>query len=264
VSMCDFLLGKLLDHFDEKDLWSSIALVVTTDHGFLLGEHDFWAKNRMNVYQEVAHIPLFLHDPRQPLQGSRCSSLTQSIDIAPTFLDLFGAERPREMEGFSLAEIAAGARRREALIFGYFGGAVNVTDGRFTYHRYPAELRSQEIYQYTLMPMHIFAPFSMEELSRASLAEPFPFSKGAKLLKVPVLARTPYYELYGPGAFLESDTRLYDVRQDPGQEYSLTLPDEESRLIRTMCELMKANDAPNEAFERLEIDSEAMACRRSR
>jgi len=264
VSMCDFLLGKLLDHFDENDLWSSTALLVTTDHGFLLGEHDFWAKNRMNVYQEVAHIPLFLHDPRKSLRGVRCSSLTQSIDIAPTFLDLFGMERPREMEGLSLAEIAAGARRREAAIFGYFGGAVNVTDGRFTYHRYPADLRSQDIYQYTLMPMHIFAPFSMEELSRASLVEPFPFSKGAKVLKVPVLERTPYYELHGPGAFLESDTRLYDVRQDPGQENPLSLPDKESRLIRTMCELMKANDAPKEVFERLEIDSEQMACRRSR
>jgi multiple sugar transport system permease protein len=27
------------------------ALVVTPDHGFLLREHDFWAKNRMNIYQ---------------------------------------------------------------------------------------------------------------------------------------------------------------------------------------------------------------------
>jgi arylsulfatase A-like enzyme len=38
--MCDHLLGRLLDYFDEHDLWKDTALVVTTDHGFLLGEHD--------------------------------------------------------------------------------------------------------------------------------------------------------------------------------------------------------------------------------
>ena len=63
--MCDFLLGQLLDYFDAHDLWKDTALVVTTDHGFLLGEHDFWAKNRMNLYEEIVHIPLFVHDPRR-------------------------------------------------------------------------------------------------------------------------------------------------------------------------------------------------------
>jgi arylsulfatase A-like enzyme len=56
VSLCDFLLGRLLDYFDAHGLWTDTALVVTTDHGFLLGEHDFWAKNRMNLYEEIVHI----------------------------------------------------------------------------------------------------------------------------------------------------------------------------------------------------------------
>ena len=71
VSMCDFLLGQLLDYFDRHDLWKDTALVVTTDHGFLLGEHDFWAKNRMNLYEEIVHIPLFVHDPRHPQRRRR-------------------------------------------------------------------------------------------------------------------------------------------------------------------------------------------------
>ena len=71
VSLCDFLLGQLLDYFDRHDMWKDTALVVTTDHGFLLGEHDFWAKNRMNLYEELVHIPLFLHDPRAPERPAR-------------------------------------------------------------------------------------------------------------------------------------------------------------------------------------------------
>ena len=63
LALCDELLGKVLDHFDANDLWKDTALIVSTDHGYLLGEHDFWAKNRMNIYQEIAHIPLFVHHP---------------------------------------------------------------------------------------------------------------------------------------------------------------------------------------------------------
>ena len=66
MALCDDLLGKILDDFDAHDLWKDTALIVTTDHGFLLGEHDFWAKNRMTMYEEIAHIPLFVHDPRDP------------------------------------------------------------------------------------------------------------------------------------------------------------------------------------------------------
>ncbi|TKB30102.1 MAG: sulfatase, partial [Mesorhizobium sp.] len=109
--------------------------------------------------------------------------------------------------------------------------AVNIADGRYTYHRFPADLARQEIYQYTLMPTHIFAPFSPEELSDARLAEPFPFTKGAKLLKVPVLERSPMYLNYGPGALLESDTRLYDLETDPGQTRPVTDAAQEARLI---------------------------------
>ena len=105
------LLGQLLDYFDAHDLWKDTALIVTTDHGFLLGEHDFWAKNRMNLYEEIAHIPLFVHDPRTPAAGTRSARLTQSIDLAPTLLDLFGVAPPRRRcEGHSLAALATTAR----------------------------------------------------------------------------------------------------------------------------------------------------------
>ena len=64
-------LGRLLDEFDRHAMWEDTALILTTDHGFLLGEHDFWAKNRMNLYDEIVHIPMFAHDPRRPRGGQR-------------------------------------------------------------------------------------------------------------------------------------------------------------------------------------------------
>jgi arylsulfatase A-like enzyme len=254
VAMCDSLLGELLDYFDRHGLWKDTALVVTTDHGFLLGEHDFWAKNRMNLYEEIVHIPLFVHDPRHPSAGARSHVLTQSIDLAPTFLDLFGVSPAAEMEGHSVLAAARSATPlREAALFGYFGGAVNVTDGLYTYHRFPADLKTQEIYQYTVMPTHIHSPFTTEELSGASLSDGFPFTKGVKLLKVPVIERSPMYMNYGPGGLLESDTRLYDLRADPGQSHPLKGSEHEPRLLDIMARLMAANQAPPEAFRRLEL-----------
>jgi arylsulfatase A-like enzyme len=248
VALCDFLLGQLLDYFDQHDLWQDTALVVSTDHGFLLGEHDFWAKNRMNMYEEIVHIPLFVHDPRAAKPG-RSERLTQSIDIAPTFLDLFGVAAPPEMAGQSLLSTTG----REAAIFGYFGGAVNVTDGRHTYHRFPEDLRGQEIFQYTIMPTHLNRRFTTEELSTATLAAPFGWTKNVPLLKVPVIERSPMYSNYGPGALLENDTRLYDLLSDPGQVKPLRDTAIEARMARLMHELMVCNEAPPEAFSRLAL-----------
>ena len=104
------------------------------------------------------------------------------------------------------------------MLFGYFGGAVNVTDGRYTYFRFPPDLRTQEIYQYTVMPTHLRSLFTAEELAAPRSPRPFPFTKGVPLLKVPVIERSPMYDNYGPGCLLESETVLYDLGVDPGQE----------------------------------------------
>ena len=86
---------------------------LTTDHGFLLGEHDFWAKNRMNLYEEIVHIPLFAHDPRAPARrrAHRRADADRSTSRR-RFLDLFGVPVPVEMEGHSILPRAGGRCRR--------------------------------------------------------------------------------------------------------------------------------------------------------
>ena len=254
VGFCDALLGKLLDAFDAQGLWDNTALIVSTDHGFLLGEHDFWAKNRMSLYEEISHIPLFFHHPAFGTPGARSSALTQTMDLAATFLELFDAGVPDGMQGRSMLPALRGeAGDRSGIIFGYFGGAVNVTDGRFVYHRYPRDLAGQNIFQYTLMPQHIWQPFSLEELRQAQLAPPMPFTKNTPVLKVPVLRTSPMYSNYGPGALLENETRLYDLATDPGQVQPLANVGEEARLAALMRRLMRGADAPEEAFVRLDL-----------
>ena len=64
VTMCDNSLGRVLDLMDEHDMWKDTMLIVCTDHGLLLGEHNWWGKNVQPWYDENIHIPLFVWDPR--------------------------------------------------------------------------------------------------------------------------------------------------------------------------------------------------------
>ncbi|WP_338119883.1 sulfatase/phosphatase domain-containing protein [Paenibacillus thalictri] len=141
VSMCDAYLGKLLDLMDELNMWEDTMLIVNTDQGFLLGEHDWWGKNRQPFYNEIAHISLFIWDRRSGKRGERRQSLVQMIDMAPTLLEFFDCPIPQDVMGQPLREvIESDAPVRDALLFGIHGGHVNCTDGRYVYMRGPVSL----------------------------------------------------------------------------------------------------------------------------
>jgi arylsulfatase A-like enzyme len=245
VSMCDHSLGRVLDAMDEHEMWDDTMLIVCTDHGYLLGEHNWWAKSVQPFYNEVIHTPFFVWDPRSRVQAQRRGNLVQFIDIPPTLLDYFGVARPADMQGISLeTPVAAGERQREAVLYGTHGGHVNVTDGRYTYMRAPKTNVNQPLYEYTLMPTHMRARFSVAEMQNVELAEPFTFTKGCRTMKIPAGSRmNPYF--YG--------TLLFDLQNDPGQEHPIVDEKVERRMIKLMVALMQANDAPPEQYERLNL-----------
>ena len=241
-------------------LWEDTLLIVGTDHGFLLGEHDWWAKNVQPWYNEVSHIPLFIWDPRTSQQGTRRESLVQWIDFAPTLLEFFNVPIPETMQGIPLRErIANDQDARPAGLFGMFGGQVNVTDGRYVYMRAPVRPENTPLFEYTLMPTHMRDRFAFAELQDLRLAEPFSFTQGIRPLKIP--ART-YVNAHAFG------TMLFNLATDPAQEHPIIDDDVELRMIRLMIEWMHWNDAPPEQFERLglpiegEIRPEHLLCAR--
>ena len=249
VSMCDFYLGKLLDEMDALGLWEDTLLIVNTDHGFLLGEHDHWAKVVAPFYNEVAHVPLFVWDPRSRAQGERREQLVQMIDVPATLLEYFGVEPPQDMQGVSLGSvISEGVAPREAALYGVHGGQVNCTDTRYTYFRGPAHKRNEPLYEYTLMPTRMRGPFDVAELQHAELADPFSFTKNCKTLKVPARAGLNPHT---------SATLLFDLEADPQQNRPLEDSEVEAQMVRHLVRAMRANDAPPEQFERLGLEEDA-------
>ena len=246
LSMCDDSLGRILDLMDQYDLWKDTMLIVGTDHGFLLGEHGYWAKVQSPWYNELVNTPLFCWDPRSKKKAERRKSLVQTIDWGPTFLEFFGVPLTPDMQGRSLrACIANDVSIREAGLFGFHGGHVNVTDGRYVYMRAPVNAENQPLYNYTLMPTHMVGFFSHEELSSAEFVAPFLFTKGLRLL------RTKYnmtYQIFDEGHM------LFDLKHDPAQKHPFDDPEIEKRMICLMVGLMKENDCPPEQYIRLGLD----------
>lgn len=245
LSMCDARLGDLLDVMDELSLWDDTMLIVWTDHGFLLGEHDAWAKCWIPFYNEVAHTPFFVWDPRGGQRGERRAALVQpAIDLGPTLLDFFELSPAPDMLGRALRDtIAADQPVRQAALFGQHGHHVNVTDGRCVYMRAPARPENAPLFEYTLMPTHMRAPFSVAELrGKIDLAEPFSFTKGCRVMRIPAQARPKSLEL---------GTLLFDLQADPGQERPIQDPAVEQKMIDHLIRLMRECDAPEEQFERL-------------
>ncbi|WP_409347147.1 sulfatase [Paenibacillus sp. MBLB4367] len=252
VSMCDAYLGKVLDTFDRYDLWKDTMLIVNTDHGFLLGEHQWWGKNIQPFYNEIVNIPFFVWDPRFGVKNKRSDALVQTIDLAPTLLHFFDVPVPETVQGQSLHDvIESGACIRDGALFGMHGGHINCTDGRYVYMRGAQDVNNGPLYEYTLMPAHMNRMFDVQELKEMELVEPLPFSNGCPVLKIKGNNFINPY-LYGH--------ILFDLEKDPQQENPIDDPETELSMIRLMAKLMLEHNAPSEQFERTGVPADGIAC----
>lgn len=248
ISMCDQNLGRVLDAMDAHGLWDDTMLVVWTDHGFLMGEHEWWGKCSMPMYQEVAHTPFLVWDPRAGAAGGRRGALVQpAIDLAPTLLRFFGIEPTERMLGQDLAAtVAADAPVRNAALFGMHGAHVNVTDGTHVYMRAPKNAANEPLFQYTLMPTHMRSFFDLADFRDLDVAPPFDFTRGASTMRI--ARQTWRCRDHG------FDDLLWDVAARPQQDAPLEDAALEACMIARMRALMQACDAPEEQYRRLGLD----------
>lgn len=99
VSFMDAQVGRLLDALDEHGLKENTLIVFLSDHGYHLGEHDFWQK--MSLHEESARIPLIAAGPNiEP--GKRWGGLVESIDIFPSMCVFAGLPIPKHCVGLDL------------------------------------------------------------------------------------------------------------------------------------------------------------------
>jgi len=99
VTYMDAQVGKIVKALDQLGLRKNTIVVFTADHGYHLGEHEFWQK--MSLHEESTRIPLIVHAPGK--KAAESASLCQQIDIYPTLAELCGLPVPKHVQGKSLA-----------------------------------------------------------------------------------------------------------------------------------------------------------------
>lgn len=131
VSFMDQQVGRILDELERLGLRDSTTIIFTSDHGYHLGEHDFWQKS--NLHEEVTRVPFVIDSPTFP--SGRSQALAELVDLFPTISELANLETPRSVQGLSLVKALDGTSKvREAAVSLHRGIAIR-TD-RFSYIRY--------------------------------------------------------------------------------------------------------------------------------
>ncbi|MDD7983952.1 sulfatase [Lentisphaera marina] len=121
IAGVDENIGRLLQYLKDEDLEKNTLVMYSADQGFYLGEHGWFDKRFM--YEESFRTPLLAKWPEVIKPGSINTDLVQNIDFAETFLDLAGAEIPRDMQGKSLLPLMKNERPddwRDSLYYHYY------------------------------------------------------------------------------------------------------------------------------------------------
>ena len=99
VAFMDEQVGKVLDALEKSGQAENTIVIFTSDHGYHLGEHDFWAK--VSLRDESSMVPLIIKVPGK--KPAVCHSLVELLDLYPTVAALCGLEVPPRLQGKNIS-----------------------------------------------------------------------------------------------------------------------------------------------------------------
>jgi N-acetylglucosamine-6-sulfatase len=153
----DESLGRIRAALEESGALEQTVIVVTSDHGYFYGEHWLNEERRL-AYEETVRIPLIVRFPLVARAGAVPPEMVQTIDLAPTLLELAGVVDPVERQGRSLVPLLRGEHPpwRQSVLIEYWSDTVfprirnmgyqAVRTGRYKYIDYLELEGMDEIY----------------------------------------------------------------------------------------------------------------------
>ncbi|VGO19750.1 sulfatase [Pontiella sulfatireligans] len=107
VASVDDQIGMILDAVDNSVLKKNTMIILTSDHGWGMGEKDYLYKN--SLWQESTRVPLVIRAPGVSKTGEATDVPVSLVDLYPTLIDLCGLpsntvknDKGRPLDGHSL------------------------------------------------------------------------------------------------------------------------------------------------------------------
>ncbi len=116
ISFLDAQVGRVTNALDSLGLSDNTIVVFTSDHGYHMGEHDYFQKS--TLFENSGRIPLIIADPELKNDGSITNSFVEMIDFYPTLCELTRVTPPKYLAGKSLVPILENstAKVRESIL----------------------------------------------------------------------------------------------------------------------------------------------------
>ncbi len=107
ISHVDHQVGRLWHALRELGQWDDTLVVVTSDHGEMLGDHGL--KEKVGYWEQSYAIPCIVRDPRLPdAHGRAVGRFTENVDLMPTICDAIGVPVPAQCDGYPLTPFLRG------------------------------------------------------------------------------------------------------------------------------------------------------------
>ena len=110
TSLIDHWVGQAVAAVKENGQAEHTAIIFTSDHGEMLGEHGAYSKTLF--YEASARVPFIVSWPDRFAAGRRSDALVESVDVYRTITGLAGIPTPHGVFGHSLLPILEGAADR--------------------------------------------------------------------------------------------------------------------------------------------------------
>jgi arylsulfatase A-like enzyme len=99
-------VGAVWRELERQKIINSTAVLLSSDHGFFLGEHHLYDKRLM--YEPSIRVPMMVSFPGRVKPGTKSDEMVLNLDLAPTLLEIAGLAVPDEMQGKSFLPLAEG------------------------------------------------------------------------------------------------------------------------------------------------------------
>lgn len=104
TSFMDAQVGKVLDALEETGQNENTLILFLGDHGYHLGEHNWW--NKVTLFEQGTSAPFIMAGPVVMEKGVRSPAMFEFIDIYPTLAELCKLENiPGNLQGKSFASV---------------------------------------------------------------------------------------------------------------------------------------------------------------